>query len=261
MVLQDIGKRLSIAAWDTESVRLTAFPIPVSPIEDVGWWEDLMGAPPEVEVVLHKEGGKKIIEGAFEQGRLVIEISPNKINFRIMPSREQVATSSGFITIGKFEQILGQFTKLTNRWLTLSSCPDIQRIAFGAVLIYPVDSKATGYRQLAAYLPSVTIDPEHSADLLYQINRTRDSATGIQNLKINRLSKWSVAQISVGDLVVEPSRISYHGMPQSYSACRLELDINTNTERREQLPREIIPNVWQELLDLGREIVIDGDQP
>ena len=148
-----------------------------------------------------------------------------------------------------------------NRWLTLDSCPEIQRVAFGAVLLSPVDSKVSGYRQLAAYLPSVTIDPEHSTDLLYQINRPRESATGIPDLKINRLSKWSVAQISTAGLVLEPTRILYHDVPQAYLACRLELDINTAAERREPLPRETVSNVWQELLNLGMEIVIDGDQP
>jgi len=258
MVTQDRGNRLPIAAWEAESLRLTAFPIPAAPVEDVGWWESLMGEPPEVEVVRRREGGKRM-EGAFEHGRLVIQTSPSRIDLLTILSPEQEATS-GFLKIGKFEQILGRFDEVMNRWLTLDSCPDIQRIAFGAVLLSPVDSKVSGYRQLAAYLPSVTIDPEHSTDLFYQINHPRESATGIPDLKINRLSKWSVAQLSTVGLVVEPTRISYHDVPQSYLACRLELDINTAAERREPLPRETVSNVWQELLNLGREIVIDGEQ-
>ena len=134
-------------------------------------------------------------------------------------------------------------------------------MAFGVVLLSPMDSRVLGYRQLAAYLPAVNIDPDHSTDFFYQINRARDSATGITNLRINRLSKWSVAQISTAGLVLEPTRILYHDVPQGYLACRLELDINTAAERREPLPRETVSNVWQELLNLGREIVIDGDQP
>ena len=259
MVMQDRGNRLAIAAWDVESLRLTAFPIPASPIEDVGWWESLMGEPPEVEVVRPREGGKRM-EGTFEHGRLVIQTSPARIDLLAIPSPAQEATS-GFLKIGKFEQILGRFDEVMHRWLTLDSCPEIQRVAFGAVLLSPVDSKVSGYRQLAAYLPSVTIDPEHSTELFYQINRPRESATGIPDLKINRLSKWSVAQISTAGLVLEPARILYHDVPQGYLACRLELDINTAAERREPLPREIVSNVWQELLNLGREIVIDGDQP
>ncbi len=260
MVRQDRGNRLAIAAWDTESLRLTAFPIPTSPIEDVGWWESLMGEPPEVEAVRPREGGKRT-EGAFEQGKLVIQTSPARIDLQMIPSLGEGAPSAGFLTIGNFEQILERFTEVINRWLNLDSCPDIQRIAFGAVLLSPVDSRVSGYRQLEAYLPSLTIDLEHSADLFYQINRPRDSATGIPNLKINRLSKWSVAQISTGGLVIQPTRILYHDMRQGPLACRLELDVSTDAERGEPLPREVVPNVWQELLNLGREIVVDGDQP
>ena len=260
MVPENRGNRLPIADWDAESLRLSAFPTPASPIEDVGWWAALMGEPPEVEVVRPREGGRRK-EGAFELGRLVIQTSPARIDLQAIPSHEQEATGGDFLFIGKFEQVLERFAEVMNRWLNLDSCPEIRRIAFGAVLISPVDSRVSGYRQLATYLPSVTIDPENSTDFLYNINRPRDSAAGIPNLKINRLSKWSVAHISTAGLVVESTGISYHGVPQGHFACRLELDINTAAERREPLPREEVPSVWQELLNLGKEIVIDGDQP
>lgn len=260
MVTHGRGNRLLIEAWETEFLRLTAFPAPASPVEDVGWWESLTGEPPEVEVVRPREGGKRI-EGAFENGRLVMQVSPARIDLRVIPSPEREATTAGFFTIGKFTEILAPFTQVTSRWLNLDSRPEIQRIAFGAVLLSPVDSRASGYRQLAGYLPAVNIDPEHSSDFLYQINRARDSATGITNLTINRLSKWSVAAISMGGLVLEPTQILYHEVPQRYFACRLELDINTTTGRQEPLPRETVPSIWEELMDLGREIVIAGDIP
>lgn len=259
-MVQDRGNRLPIAAWDAESLRLTAFPAPASPVEDVGWWESLMGAPPEVEVVRPREGRRRV-EGAFEGGRLIVEITPARIDLRVIPSLEQEAKTIGFFTIGKFTEILASFTQIVTRWLDLESCPEIQRIAFGPILLFPMDSRASGYRQLAAYLPSVNMDPDHATDFLYQINRARDSGTGITNLRINRLSKWSVASISAAGLVLEPTQILYQEVPREYFACRLELDVNTAPGRREPLPRETVSNVWQELLNLGREIVIEGDQP
>ncbi len=99
-MVQDRGNRLPIADWDAEYLRLTAFPIPASPVEDVGWWESLMGEPPEVEVVRRRESGKRM-EGAFEYGRLVIQTSPVRIDLLVIPSPEQEATS-GFLKIGKF---------------------------------------------------------------------------------------------------------------------------------------------------------------
>lgn len=260
MVKHSKGNRLPMEAWETESLRLTAFPVPASPVEDVGWWQSLVGQPPEAEVTHPREGGRRA-EGAFETGRLILETSPTRIDLRLMPSMEQEGTAVGFLTIGKFTEILTPFAQIMNRWLNLDSCPEIRRIAFGAVLLSAVDSRASGYRQLAAYLPSVDIDPDHSSDFLYQINRARESATGVANLTINRLTKWSAATISRGGLVLEPKQILYHEMPQQYFACRLELDINTAAELGEPLPRDTVPSILSELIDLGKEIVTEGDIP
>jgi hypothetical protein len=260
MVPQSRGNRLSIEAWETESLRFTAFPIPASPIEDVSWWQSLVGQPPEVEVTRPREGGIRA-EGAFEAGRLILETLPFRIDLRLIPSPELSAAASGFATIGKFTEILAPFAQVTNRWLSLDSCPEIQRIAFGAVLFASVDSKESGYRQLAAYLPGVDIDPEHSIDFLYQINRPRESTTEISNLTINRLTKWSVALIFGGDFFVEPTQISYHETPQKHIACRLELDISTTVGGREPLPRDRIPSILSEFMDVAKEIVIEGDIP
>ena len=260
MVPQSRGNRLSIEAWETESLRFTAFPIPASPIEDVGWWQSIVGQPPEVEVKRPREGGIRA-EGAFEAGRLILETLPFRIDLRLIPSPELSAAASGFATIGKFTEMLAPFAQITNRWLSLDSCPEIQRIAFGAVLFASADSKESGYRQLADYLPGVDIDPEHSTDLLYQINRPRKSTTGISNLAINRLTKWSVVIIFGGSFFVESTQIAYHEAPQKYVACRLELDISTTGGQREPLPRDRIPSILSEFMDVAKEIVIEGDIP
>jgi len=252
--------RLPIEAWETESLRLTAFPVPASPLEDAGWWQSLVGQPPEVEILHPREGGRRA-EGAFATGRLILETSPVRIDLHLMSSPEQITTTAGFLTIGKFTEKLEPFVQVVNRWLKLDSCPEIKRIAFGAVLLASMDSKASGYRQLAVYLPSVKIDPGHSSDFFYQINRPRDSITGVANLTVNRLTKWSVATISGGGFVLEPTRISIHEMSQKYFACRLELDINTATERQEPLPRETVPSIFAELVDLAKGIVMEGDTP
>ena len=103
------------------------------------------------------------------------------------------------------------------------------------------------------------MDLEHSSDFLYQINRARDSTTGIADLKINRLSKWSVAAIRTGGIILEPAGITYQQTPQAIFACRLELDVNTQPEGPDPLPRTQTTSVLTELIDLGREIIAEGD--
>ena len=260
MVPKSRGNRLSVEAWETESLRFTAFPIPVSPIEDVGWWRSIVGQPPEVEVKRVREGGIRA-EGSFNAGRLILETLPFRIDLRLISSPEISSTTSGFATIGKFTEIIEPFADVMNRWLSLDSCPEIQRIAFGAVLLASVDSRESGYRQLAGYLPSVDIDPENSTDLSYQINRPRKSKTKIADLTINRLTKWSVAVVVGGDFFVESEEIAYRKRLQKYVACRLELDINTNVGKQEPLPRDKIPAILSEFMSVAEEIVIEGDIP
>jgi hypothetical protein len=57
-------------------------------------------------------------------------------------------------------------------------------------------------------------------------------------------------------------------LPQSISyptseiyACRLELDINTPQSFQNELPYDQLNNIFQELVDLGREIATEGDIP
>lgn len=252
--------RLPIEAWSAESLRLTIFPSKIGSVENVGWLQNLIGQPPEVEVKHPREGGIRT-EATFKTGRLIMQTTPIRIDLNLIPSPEQLPTTKGFLTLGSFTEIFESFQEVIMKWLNLDSFPQIRRIAFGTVLLASVDSRAAGYRQLAVYLPSVNIDPDHSTDLLYQINRVRDSTSGVENLKINRLSKWSVAMLSGAGLVIEPPQMSLVEAPQKYFACRLELDINTDAEQRIALPRNMIPIIASELISLGKEIIIEGDIP
>lgn len=259
MVSESNINRLPISAWQTEFLRLTAFSVPVSPVGDVDWWETLIGGQPETSVVRPREGERRM-EGAFESARLVIQIRPARIDIHMIQSPDRERTDIGFLTIGLFNEVLTPFSQLVNNWLNLESCPEMRRIAFGAVLLYPVENKVIGYRQLAPYLQYVNLDPDNSSDFLYHINRPRQATSGVANLIINRLSKWSVAQIAMAGFVVEPTQI-FQEITRGYVACRLELDISTNAERREPLPRFELPQIFTELVNLGREIVVEGDVP
>jgi hypothetical protein len=48
---------------------------------------------------------------------------------------------------------------------------------------------------------------------------------------------------------------------QEHFACCLELDINTAQDFREELTCEQLAQVFQELVELGQEIVGEGDIP
>jgi hypothetical protein len=158
--------------------------------------------------------------------------------------------------LGPFIETLEVFLGLTNRWFELETCPPLVRLAFGAVLLQPVENQTQGYEILSTYLP-FQVDLEETSDFLYQINRRRESATGIADVKINRLAKWSVQKTSQGFVPIIPL-----GQPQQlaeFLACRLELDINTIAEFEGEFSREQLPRLFDELVALGKEIAEQGD--
>lgn len=260
MSQQDKADRLPISAWQVESLRVTAFPTSPAPAGDLSWWTSLMGEPPETRITQPKRGGHRE-EGSFLGATLVNQVQPNRVDWLLTLTPSLEPGVMDLPTIGPFPELLEPFVGLMHRWLELETCPPLWRLAFGAILLVPVESREPGYRHLSAYLPSVHLDPVGSSDFLYQINRPRGSNSGVAGLTINRLCRWSVALIQ---LVGFPAGVPLpldRMIEQQRHACRLELDINTSPSFRVVLPREQVPLVFRELVDLAREIVGEGDVP
>jgi hypothetical protein len=235
--------------WMAETLRLTAFiasPIPA----DQRWWQDLVGSSPENTITRQKEQIQQQ-EGPFENGRLALTTLINRIDWIFTISLDKE-------TLGPFSKSIDTFTKLMDRWLP--SCPPMSRLAFGAILLKPVQNRSTGYKWLIPFLPNLKIDPDGSTDLLYQINRSRGSGTDVPGLRINRLSKWSVRVHVLVQLTPAPTIVN-ENVGQQSPAAQLELDINTSPELKGTLPPEMVIAVYHELVDMGREIASKGDVP
>jgi hypothetical protein len=160
--------------------------------------------------------------------------------------------------IGSFSPSLNLFHRLMNSWFEVA--PNALRLAFGGVLLIPVDTKADGYRLLSTLLPSVIIDAEGSSDFSYQINRARISKAGIEGLRINRLSRWSTALWSGSTVLIQGDRVTTTPSERRY-ASRLEIDINTAADFQGEFRAEQVGTVFSELVELGREIAQEGDIP
>ncbi len=254
---QDALSYVSIDAWQAENLRLTVFLRPNDMIIEQSWWDDLFGDSPDATSALPKMKQKRE-EGRFDEGKLVLMVQPERIDWLFTVDKQELNVEE-LPTIGPFPRSLERFSELMEKWLGLDTCPPIQRLAFGAILSLPVKDQEQGYRQISVYLP-FTLDPENSSDFMYQINRPRGSSSGIAGLRINRLSKWSVAttywlksKLSLGlASAAHSSRTQLH-------SCRLELDVNTMPDFKGELTQEQLLPLYQELINLGKEIVENGD--
>jgi hypothetical protein len=255
-------ERPPLSAWQVEALRLTGFPSPAARVQPESWWRDVTNESPEIRTSQLKTGGLKD-EGTYGRGKLTLAVAPTRIDWILTTVADEKPEAPGFRHLGQFIQTLESFQCLMERWLEFTAFPLMQRLAFGAVLLQPVESLQEGYRQLGMYLPFVKLDPEPSSDFLYRINRSRNSSIGIDGLQINRLSTWSVASTALVEFSAAAlARGAIRSIPGlTLFACRLEVDINTAAEFPGEFSAEQSRRIFHELIDLGREIAQEGDAP
>ncbi|MEO8007064.1 MAG: hypothetical protein ABI728_00885 [Betaproteobacteria bacterium] len=251
-----------LSDWRVETLRLTIFPTAMPDVAGIDWWEAVVGESPESKTLQPRVGMLQEI-GQIKGGlcNLSLECQPQRIDWLFSPILKEKQELTEFPTFANLVDGHKLFQAMLLPWLSRS--PGANRIAFGAVLAYPVESRKAGYELLGKYLPSVRLDPENSRDFSFQINRPRTSASGIANVQINRLSRWSVARLS--GMVIQftggqPTTQVFESS-KGLDACRVELDINTSPQFEGTLPPDKIEVLVRELVDLGIEIANKGDMP
>ena len=238
----------SIEKWHAQSLRATAFPS-LEKIEDQqGTWEVVVGDSPN-QVTTQPKINALQEQGEFGNGYLTYKVIPGRIEWLYQPFLSDKTVIDSFPELGLFTESLKEFKTIIIKWL--EQCSNIKRIAFGAATFLPVESHEAAYRQLDEYLESVQVDPETS-EFLYRINRKRKSKSFENEVMINRLATWKAIKynLKINEIDTETS-----------FACLLELDINNIPEEKLEFEKGSLVNLFNELVDLGIEIVNKGDVP
>ena len=251
----------SLSDWHAEELRLSVFLIDAIDPAKEAFWESLLGtAPDEVTNRPHQRWVRE--EGPFLDGRLHVEVGINRVDWRLLPD-PGIDHYGGLPPVaGSYEVLEQGFRDLMLRWL--ADCSPLHRLGYGSELLLPAGSLPDACRKLDALLRRVDVEPENTHDFLYRINRRRASNCGIDGLEINRISTWSAAQIietrvdvsAGGERAPKVTR-----QPKPRSICRLELDINTIPEFDRALDKDVVPEIFNELVDAGSEIATKGDVP
>lgn len=245
--------------WQVEGLRVTAFSH--EPIDQnmVDWWAEITGEQPSLRQSRPRD--QVLSEGGpYLDAWLALDVSPMRVDWRLIANPNEPPAE--LPVIGSFNDRKGDFVKLVERWLRKS--PKLKRLAFGAVLLFPVKSAEEGYKKLDVLLPAVKIDAKNASDFSYRINRRRKTKGSINGLEINRLSSWALSQIMGVQLQLaaeNPRRSRALEIGETIHACRLELDINTVPDVDRVLKKSAVPKLLRELVDLGTEIAQKGDVP
>jgi hypothetical protein len=244
--------------WMVEGFRATIFhnDFHVNAQDVAEIWERVARGQPE-QVSSRPREGLILAEGPYDDYNLICRFRLDRVDWNLepVPPLPNVPVE-GFPTIGplldRLPSLLAVATNL------LRECPDVARLAFGSVLALNVADLADGYSALNTLLPRVELDPTGSSDFFYQINRRRIS-TSMAAIAINRLSKWSVMQGSSVGISLTPNTGPQFLPGRDQFACRLELDINTAGPLPNTFDGEQAVELFQELMNLGKEIAERGD--
>ena len=245
-------------AWLCRQLRLSVFLAGVvADSESASWWQHVRGADPETEV---NQRPMKLLrqEGEFETGRLFMLSLADRVDW-IWQATDKPEPTQDLATLGPFDETVEKFQSLMDNWLTI--CPIAVRVALGAEVVAPVDSVDEGYERLQRYLPSLKLAPGKSSDLMYRINRPRDSKNNPE-LKINRLSTWSLLQGAVLSFrLTAPGGpgSSVTVSPSTRPACRLEVDISTAPAPQIELKQSELQALLREFAELATQAAQQGD--
>jgi hypothetical protein len=246
-----------LSVWKAETLRVTAFHEPGVQTLNNTWWEDVTGAIPDSKTMKPREGGYEVA-GTYAGGVLTLKADTFRFDWLFTPSNSPDKPTTGLPSIGPLPNAMESFLKSMQAWW--AKAPPITRLAFGTVVLQEVQDRIAGYKLINDYLPAVDVDAEGSTEFSYSINRPR-TANDLAGIKINRLSRWSVGlfqPISFTMIVGQaPVASSVTGEPAH--ALRLELDINTEGERRDPLPNQQLPALIDRLVAFGTEIITRGD--
>lgn len=234
--------------WQIESLRLTCFPSPGPALpRNLDWWQQVTQQEPEQRTSNARVPSSED-EGPLDGGRLVLSVQPLRIDWLYRAAEPQA--------------LLGSMTAILPRWLEamvgwLQMAPPLDRLAFGAGLRLPAQSRENAYAMITRLLNRHRLDIAGASDFHFQINRRRPSRSDTPNLNINRLVKWSAVRMYTVALEMGPEVTRTRATAESF-ACATELDMNTDANYGE-LPPERLTDIFRELVDLGREIAEQGD--
>ncbi|MBU9309858.1 hypothetical protein [Burkholderia multivorans] len=246
MALPDIG------AWEVQLLRASFISQqPVGKAED--WWQTAVGVAPEQvtskpNVLEHSE------TGAFGPGRLDMRIAFNRADW-IYSAVD--AGSPKVPVLGGAADFLSALRNPVKTWLEAKGreVPWV-RVAFGAVLLMPVETIKDGNAAIGDYLPIFNAKESDVKDLFLQVNYPRDSKNLEDNV-INRLIKLSTLSLQLINITPAGPVPSV----SDFIYCRAELDFSTPVEHTSRIPVDKIVGIFDELSDSAEAMMKEGVGP
>ena len=240
--------------WQVEKSRVSVFPEDNLRTSPSRLWDQFVGEDPDsVQIEQSKFDARQKKYG----NRITVLVKqPMQIDWQFPIVPQDNESRQSMPTWGSLQDELNSILDFSKKWLICTEIMPIVRLAFGVALLIPTVDEVTAYERLQRLFPD--INPESVSDFSYQINRRRGSET-IEGLTINRLTRWDIVILERMVSPLDPIANTGDNRPGRLYAVRVELDINAEPHTGHTLPPESLPKVFEELVEIGLEIVREGD--
>lgn len=243
--------------WHAKLLRLTAFPNShISEETPETWWASVIGETPD-NIISQPKLQRYVADATYGLGMVRLNVQPDRIDWLYLAS--DTNDMDVLPTVGPVASALQLFRNIVSTWFSQNTTPDLNRLAFGAILQAETSNRAEAYSQLNSLLSTVEVDAENSSDFIYQINRPRLITAGDMAIPVNRLSKWTASATVRQDITFTPSRVTQQRAVLQHTATQLELDINTAPDFGEPIEHSLSDSVFSKLVELALEISEAGD--
>jgi len=231
----------NLESWRVQHLRWTFFRTLSANAQPLPLWAIVAGSEPESQTVKPKEFGL-VEEGVWNEHNLSITHTAHRLDL----IWHSTAAIHGIPDAGAFFQVLDAFQKLGMN----VPIEGVYRLAFGARLFLPAESRKDAYTKLASFLPCVQLTDE-AEEFILQVNRPRISK--VTREKLNRLGKW--ASIVSREISLHPSTSEFR---EAFSTV-VELDISTAAESRLELEKTKFDALISEMIATSTEVAQNGD--
>jgi len=227
-----------LTGWLVDALRLTVFTTEPLSLESAGYFQALVGSPPE-SASTKRQTGEYSESGPFDQGQLELKGVLNRLDwiYTAVPAPGPTAPA-----LGPFVDQLDNFVERFGTWMAGANLDHI-RVALGASLFHVTEGKTENNALIKDLAPFLTFDPGRVSDLALQFNFQIGSRQA--DVVINRLTRLSSMQIRMFNFGVGNSLAEVE-----HAMCRVELDFNT-ADASGSLVQQIDPNLFlREFRDL-----------
>jgi hypothetical protein len=240
--------------WTAQQVRLSVFsnaPIAASERD----WQAITGQE-EAESRTTIPGGR-LYGGPFADGYLAFSYSGQRLDLVLSGVVPAENTDGRPPIIGPWPVVCESFSANVEKWLPGIQFP-VLRVAVGAVLLVPTNSRDEAYTHLGNLLTSVKVDPAMK-ELSFQINWAKES-TAVNGLILNRITNWSAARIIQRIVQITGEQLAVTPNSELY-AVRLEIDNSTDQANTKPFEKAEIVPIFKELILMARENAEKGERP